>query len=365
VTGTLAAANGGTGQAAATADGSLIGDGAAFVVRVIPDCDTTGAALNFDQTTDAWACATQFAGTQIDLTTEVTGTLPAGNGGTGQTAATADAVLVANGTAYVARVVPDCNSAGDALNFDQTTDAWSCLNQFGSSIDPADLDAIDAPADEECLTYESASAQFEWQACGSGGASADFFTRYVSNSNIYVAACVNGCEQGGGASLVLGANEIYAVPIWFDTALTIDQLVFVVTVAGGAGEDARVGIYDDSGVFPNALEVDCGTIAVDSTGTKTVTCAGTSLAAGLHWIAIVTESATAAPNVLNSQAYVNATILGHPQANVNRTQWGWSDGHTCGAGCVDALPDPFPSASPTLLNTTSNGRPIWIAVSPQ
>lgn len=137
VTGTLATANGGTGQTAATADGSLIGDGAGFVVRVVPDCDTTGAAINFDQTTDAWSCATQFPGTQIDLATEVTGTLPAGNGGTGQTAATGDAVLVANGTAYVARVVPDCDSVGQGLNFDQTTDAWSCRTIVGAGAAPA------------------------------------------------------------------------------------------------------------------------------------------------------------------------------------------------------------------------------------
>jgi hypothetical protein len=166
VTGTLAAANGGTGQTAATADGSLIGDGSAFAVRVIPDCDTTGAALNFDQTTDAWACATQFAGTQIDLTTEVTGTLPAGNGGTGQTAATADAVLVANGTAYVARVVADCDAVGQAVNFDQTTDAWSCRTIVGSGANPtvsADGELAVDTTDDQFIYFSTAERVIRYQ----------------------------------------------------------------------------------------------------------------------------------------------------------------------------------------------------------
>ena len=159
VTGTLPAGNGGTGQTAATADGVLVSTGAAFVVQVVPDCDTAGNAIGYDTTTDAWSCFSGYLttvdisadtnlaagtgatltgdtisvdlGTSVDLTTEVTGTLPAGNGGTGQTAATADGVLVSTGAAFVVQVLPDCNVAGSALNYEDSTDAWSCRSGLG------------------------------------------------------------------------------------------------------------------------------------------------------------------------------------------------------------------------------------------
>ena len=36
----------------------------------------------------------------------------------------------------------------------------------------ADLKAVDAASDEECLTYEAAGGDFEWQSCGGGGSGA-------------------------------------------------------------------------------------------------------------------------------------------------------------------------------------------------
>lgn len=37
------------------------------------------------------------------------------------------------------------------------------------AVTESDLKAVDAAADEECLTYETTTGDFEWQACGSGG----------------------------------------------------------------------------------------------------------------------------------------------------------------------------------------------------
>lgn len=39
----------------------------------------------------------------------------------------------------------------------------------GKHIRPFDLSAIDSPANNECLTYDSASNSFEWATCGVGG----------------------------------------------------------------------------------------------------------------------------------------------------------------------------------------------------
>jgi hypothetical protein len=65
--------------------------------------------------------------TGLPLTTGVTGTLPFGNGGTGLTTAVDDTVMVSSGSAWVAKAIPDCDdSAGQHLNYDTTTNAWSC-----------------------------------------------------------------------------------------------------------------------------------------------------------------------------------------------------------------------------------------------
>jgi hypothetical protein len=66
---------------------------------------------------------------------EITGTLATGNGGTGQTANTADSVLIGTGAVYTARVIPDCDTAGDSLRFDTTTDGWSCNTTTDISTD--------------------------------------------------------------------------------------------------------------------------------------------------------------------------------------------------------------------------------------
>lgn len=63
----------------------------------------------------------------INLTTDVTGTLPFGNGGTGLNAAADDTVMVSSGAAWVAKTVPDCNGTTKALNYTQSTNTFSCL----------------------------------------------------------------------------------------------------------------------------------------------------------------------------------------------------------------------------------------------
>lgn len=42
------------------------------------------------------------------------------------------------------------------------------------SVLEADLKAVDAASDEECLTYETTTGDFEWQACGSGSGTTEY-----------------------------------------------------------------------------------------------------------------------------------------------------------------------------------------------
>lgn len=215
---------------------------------------------------------------------EVTGTLPAANGGTGQTAATADAVLVANGSAYVARVIPDCDANTGALNFDQTTDAWTCRNAFAFTTDDitddslleADLDAVDTPADEECLTYESgAGGDFEWQTCGAGGGGTASHT-FVDGVTQVADADYSGTVPGLvavalGSTLSMQVDLQYWVPFMPLSDIQIGDITYYLSTAGAASTVIRVCLYEINEAFDTfTLIEDYGTGAADTTGSVTI-----------------------------------------------------------------------------------------------
>jgi hypothetical protein len=80
-------------------------------------------------------------------------------------AATTATALAANGANCSAGQYPlgvDASGAVESCTADSTTPA-------SDSITEAMLKAVDAAADEECLTYESTVGDFEWQTCGSAG----------------------------------------------------------------------------------------------------------------------------------------------------------------------------------------------------
>lgn len=77
---------------------------------------------------------TQLATGAVDLTSsDVTGTLPIANGGTNNTTATDDAVLVGNGTTFELKTLPSCNDvSGQHLNYNAASNTWSCGTSGGS-----------------------------------------------------------------------------------------------------------------------------------------------------------------------------------------------------------------------------------------
>lgn len=81
--------------------------------------------------------ATQITGKQIangnngvDLTIDVTGTLPAINGGTGNTTNTLNAVLLGNGTGALQTVTP--STSGNVLTSNGTT--WTSSTPTGGGL---------------------------------------------------------------------------------------------------------------------------------------------------------------------------------------------------------------------------------------
>lgn len=62
----------------------------------------------------------------VSLTTDVSGTLGAGNGGLGITTTTDDTTIVANGSGWVASAIPTCSGGSSALTYNVTTNAFGC-----------------------------------------------------------------------------------------------------------------------------------------------------------------------------------------------------------------------------------------------
>lgn len=59
-----------------------------------------------------------------------------------------------------------------ALSGDVTMTNGGVVSIGNDKVVEADLKAVDAASDEECLTYETTTGDFEWQSCGAGGSGA-------------------------------------------------------------------------------------------------------------------------------------------------------------------------------------------------
>jgi hypothetical protein len=100
VSGTVAIANGGTGQTTQQA-----------ALNALSGTQTANRVLRSNGTNVTFS--------QVALTTDVTGTLPVGNGGTGATTLTANNVLLGNGTSALQVVAP--STSGNVLTSNGTT----------------------------------------------------------------------------------------------------------------------------------------------------------------------------------------------------------------------------------------------------
>ncbi len=91
-------------------------------------------------------------------------------------------------------------------------------------------------------------------------------------------------------SAAMVANRLNACcPILVARDMTLDRLAIKVITAGAAGTKARLGIYaNGTNLYPGALVLDAGEVAVDTTGIKTIAI-NQALTKGLHWMAYVSD----------------------------------------------------------------------------
>lgn len=103
-------------------------------------------------------------------------------------------------------VDPDFVSTGQIDFVDTSNTVTANIND--DSILEADLKAVDSPVDEECLTYESTTGDFEWQTCGGAGGGltgrVDFSVQSAKITGAYVTATISGADTAAGASIDAG-----------------------------------------------------------------------------------------------------------------------------------------------------------------
>ncbi len=281
ITGIVPIGNGGTGQVTATEDGLLMGNTSAFIVAVVPSCSTNNYdRLQFDNTADSWACDTD----QIDISADTN--LVAGTGAT----LTGDSISVDLGTSIDISAETNLSAGtgatltGDVISVDLGTSIVSGEIVDGT-ISEADFAAVDAAADEECLTYESTIGDFEWQSCGGGSSVAE--GRPATGTVNY---SLPGAGFTGASTEANVANTLYYMPIMTRTTITLDRIAIQVSSSSvTTGSTARLGIYEATINWqPDALIVDAGTVAIDSTGIKALTIAET-LVAGRYLLVYIAD----------------------------------------------------------------------------
>lgn len=147
------------------------------VVTTLTDDDVPGAgdfgalALTGDVTSSG--LATTIAANSVALTTDTTGNYAAGDAEAGN----------ATGVA--------CTTCVDAS--DIASDA----------VTEPKLKAVDAAVDEECLTYETTTGDFEWQSCGASPAGSGSELQYRSSATAFGALTSSSVS---GANLTLGGT---------------------------------------------------------------------------------------------------------------------------------------------------------------
>lgn len=104
------------------------------------------------------------------------------------------------------------------------------------------------------------------------------------------------------------ANTIFYAPFWVPYDVTVDRLAIYVSVASGTGgATARLALYNKHATLwkPGAVLLDAGTVAIDSTGLKTITISQALVGGNWYWTAF-NGSATGA----SIKGFQNGVALG-------------------------------------------------------
>ena len=138
------------------------------------------------------------------------------------------------------------------------------------------LKAVDTAVDEECLTYESTTGDFEWQACGSGGGA---FTD--GGSTVYITTSYATDNVGLGTNSADARLEIAVngtTPFMISQAASGNGDLFIVKTTGnvGIGSVNPKSVLDVIGAITASGAISGSNLSGTNTGDNTVATSGDS-----------------------------------------------------------------------------------------
>lgn len=178
----------------------------------------------------------------------------------------------------------------------------------------------------------------------------DDFSHYqqVGTSPLEVWSLANSIEgDPSGSNATFSINVLRAYPILIPRTRTADRMALLVLAGNAAGREARMGLYrnvaNPRDLYPGALLDESAVLDCSTTGVKSTTISRI-LTPGLYWLAFVVNNASISFGAYNTAQA--AARLGLPSTLDANAGTGWTHAHTYGA-----LPDPYPSSSPSIVNT--------------
>lgn len=153
----------------------------------------------------------------------------------------------------------------------------------------------------------------------------------------------------GGAvttQALASANSLRVFPFFVPKTMRFDRIAIrVSTAATGATPRIRLGVYEDKGdgsVYPGALVLDAGEVAVNTTGLKELAIDLTLRGGKLYWLALVGQDTASLVAAATPVADALATFLGLDNTLSGTPYLGYAIVQTYGP-----LPANFPTDNPT------------------
>lgn len=293
----------------------------AFARTILDDADqaTVRATLALTPGTDVQAYDAELAA--LASTTSAADKLPyfTGSGTASTTDFTSTArSLLDDASVSAMRTTLDVPSNAEAI-LDTLIDAKGDIITATAADTPARL-AVGT--DGWVLTADSAqSTGIKW-AAASGGAAADVIATPTYSGPTLLWQAPGWDASGGSATFGFTADRDYYFPIALTCDATVTALAIDVSTAAGAGATARIGIYPaDASWQPGSLSVDAGTVAIDSTGIKSVTGMSTALTAGRYLLAINHSSSSAVLRCISGSPPGAFTVSGLGSGNIQAMLW--------------------------------------------
>ncbi len=144
------------------------------------------------------------------------------------------------------------------------------------TILPVDLDTVDAPADEECLEYESDTANFSWETCAAGDADQNLFETFTDTVTNIVADSTTDTltiAVSGNAINTIFDDTLDTITFEVDPAVLFDERTAMFVQTGDvdlALDIENIRIYNTFGVTGTIQDVSCWVDTAPTTSAITV-----------------------------------------------------------------------------------------------